>query len=404
MPSARLRRCPSPNEVVRIERAAGAVNAAVTPLTNRATISSVPSVAIVPRIDAAISATSPHTSTRFRPRTSAHRPPKSRNPPYPRTNAETIHCSSPSATCSSEPIAGSATCTSERSSVSRNTTPPRTTSSSFSAEVQRASWSRFVGAFSKLSLLTGSLLSGSRRHRSTIWIDHLHLDDIVPLTRYTAVMSATEHPLRKDAERNRQRILEAARELFAERGLGVTLNDVAHHAGVGVGTVYRRFPDKEVLIDTLFQEQLDEWARIYEEGLHDPDPWHAVVSTHERALELWAHNRGLKENLLGSPHASKRATQQRAQLHPLAAKLIERAQAAGEIRADATTQDYGVVLMMVSAVMDAAEDVSPELWRRYLRIALQGLRPEGTPLDPLLVPAVEPEQMERLLIGAWKRR
>src|SRR3954452_17590996 len=215
---------------------------------------------------------------------------------------------------------------------------------------------------------------------------------------------ATTRPLRKDAAKNRERLLTAARELFAEHGLGVTLNDVAHHAGVGVGTVYRRFPDKELLIDTLFQDQLDEWARIYEEGLAAPDPWHAVVSTHERALELWAHNRGLKEILLGSPQASERATQQRAQLHPLAAKLIERAQAAGEIRADATTQDYGVVLMMVGAVMDAAEDVSPELWRRYLRIALQGLRPEATPLEPLPVAAVEPTQMEELLIGAWKRR
>src|SRR3954453_18076530 len=219
-----------------------------------------------------------------------------------------------------------------------------------------------------------------------------------------APITPVERPLRKDAERNRIRIRAAAGELFAQRGLGATLNDVAHHAGVGVGTVYRRFPDKEVLIDTLFQEQLDEWARIYDEGLDDPDPWHAVVSTHERALELWANNRGLKEILLGSPHASERARQQRAQLHPLAAKLIERAQTAGEIRADATTQDYGVVLMMVSAVMDAGEDVSPELWRRYLRIALQGLRPEGTPLDPLLVEAVQPEQMEQLLVGAWKRR
>src|SRR4051794_30959513 len=235
-------------------------------------------------------------------------------------------------------------------------------------------------------------------------ISTVHLVQGRPLTRYTPVVSSTEQPLRKDAERNRERILEAARELFAERGLGVTLNDVAHHAGVGVGTVYRRFPDKELLIDTLFQEQLDEWARIYEEGLHDPDPWHAVVSTHERALELWAHNRGLKDIPLGAPHASGRATQQRAQLRPLAAKLIERAQAAGEIRADATTQDYGVVLMMVGAVMDAAEDLSPDLWRRYLRIALQGLRPEGTPLDPLPVAAVQPEQMEQLLIGAWKRR
>src|SRR3954453_20190092 len=217
-------------------------------------------------------------------------------------------------------------------------------------------------------------------------------------------MSAAGQPLRKDAERNRQRILDAARELFAKRGLGVTLNDIAHHAGVGVGTVYRRFPDKEGLVDTLFQEHLDAWARLFEEGLADPDAWHAVVSVHERALELWARNRALKEILLGAPQTSKRATQQRAQLHPLAAKLIERAQAAGEVRPDATTQDFGVVMMMVGQVMDAAEDVAPELWRRYLRIALQGLRPEGAPLEPFSVAAVKPTQMDDLFAGSWRRR
>jgi AcrR family transcriptional regulator len=227
---------------------------------------------------------------------------------------------------------------------------------------------------------------------------HLSTSATVPL------VPATKQPLRKDAERNRQRILEAARELFAERGLGVTLNDIAHHAGVGVGTVYRRFPDKEPLIETLFQEQLDEWQRLFEEGLADPDPWQAIVTVHERALELWARNRGLKEIVLGSPNASKRGTKQRAQLHPFAAKLIERAQSAGLVRPDATTQDFGVVLMMVAAVMDAAEDVDPELWRRYLRIALQGLRAEGAPLEPLLVQAVEPTQMDELLVGIWKRR
>jgi len=213
----------------------------------------------------------------------------------------------------------------------------------------------------------------------------------------------SDQPLRKDAERNRLRILAAARELFAMRGLSATLNDIAHHAGVGVGTVYRRFPDKEVLIDELFQEHLNDWEALFEEGLADPDPWHAVVSVHERALELWARNRGLKEIILGSPHASKRATQQRAQLHPLAAKLIERAQAAGVVRPDATTQDFGVVMMMVGEVIDAAAEVKPDLWRRYLRIALQGLRPEGSPLEPLPVDAVKATQMDDLLLGAWKR-
>lgn len=217
-------------------------------------------------------------------------------------------------------------------------------------------------------------------------------------------VSSEARPLRKDAERNRERILEAARELFAERGLGVTLNDVAHHAGVGVATVYRRFPDKEVLIDMLFQEHLDAWARIFEEGLADPDPWHAVVSVHERALELWAGNRGLKEILLGSPQATRRAARQRAQLHPLAAKLIERAQAAGVVRGDAETQDFGVALLMLGAVMDAAQDLEPDLWRRYLHITFQGLRPEGAPLEPLPVAAPRPTQMDKLLVGIWKHR
>ncbi len=63
------------------------------------------------------------------------------------------------------------------------------------------------------------------------------------------MISGEEKPLRRDAERNRVRILAAARELFAARGLGVTLNDIAHHAGVGVGTVYRRFPDRSELIE-----------------------------------------------------------------------------------------------------------------------------------------------------------
>ncbi len=62
------------------------------------------------------------------------------------------------------------------------------------------------------------------------------------------------------------------------------------------------------------------------------------------------------------------------------------------------------MMLMVGEVMDAAEDVKPELWRRYLRIALQGPRPEGAPLEPLPVAAVKPKQMDDLLVGNWKRR
>ncbi|MCB0874295.1 MAG: TetR/AcrR family transcriptional regulator [Thermoleophilia bacterium] len=214
-------------------------------------------------------------------------------------------------------------------------------------------------------------------------------------------MSTSGQPLRRDAARNRERILAAARELFAERGLGATLNEIARHAGVGVGTVYRRFPDKDALIDSLFDDHLDAWQALFQEGLADPDPWRAIVTVHERALELWANDRAMKEIVLGSPHASVRSTRQRARLHPLAAALIERAQAAGEVRADATTQDFGVALVMIGAVMDAAEQVNPDVWRRYLRIVLQGLRPQGADLEPLAIPAVAPEQMAELLLGIW---
>ncbi len=75
-------------------------------------------------------------------------------------------------------------------------------------------------------------------------------------------LTEPDKPLRRDAERNRQRILDAARELFAEHGLGVTLNDIAHHAGVGVGTVYRRFPDKAQLIEELFEQRLEDLVSL----------------------------------------------------------------------------------------------------------------------------------------------
>lgn len=218
-------------------------------------------------------------------------------------------------------------------------------------------------------------------------------------------MTATKKPKRKDAARNRQRILDAAKELFAEHGLSVTLHDIARCAGVGVGTIYRHFPDKKPLIDAVFEEHLAEMTALFEQALADPDPWHGIVWSHEQLLEHQARNRGLKELLLGTtPDAPDRARQLRAQLHPLAAQLIKRGQAAGVVRADCETQDFGLLQTMVGAVMDAAEDVDPDLWRRYYTIALQGLRPEGAPLEALPVPPLPPERMEELLVGQWKRR
>src|SRR4051794_23734833 len=113
-------------------------------------------------------------------------------------------------------------------------------------------------------------------------------------------MTSAEKPKRKDAARNRGRILDAAKALFAERGLSVTLHDIAARAGVGVATIYRHYPDKKPLIDALFDEQLAEMTAIFEEALRNPDPWESIVWCHEQALEHQAHNRGLRELLLGT--------------------------------------------------------------------------------------------------------
>ena len=102
---------------------------------------------------------------------------------------------------------------------------------------------------------------------------------------------APARTLRKDAERNRQRILEAAAEVFTERGFEATLDDVARHAGVGVGTVYRRFPDKGSLADALFMERIDRLVGMAEHTQDQPDAWAALVSFLENAAGMLAGDR-----------------------------------------------------------------------------------------------------------------
>jgi AcrR family transcriptional regulator len=217
-------------------------------------------------------------------------------------------------------------------------------------------------------------------------------------------MAVDERPLRRDAERNRQRILDAARELFADRGLGVTLNDIAHHAGVGVGTVYRRFPDKAQLIDGLFEQRLEEFLGLMNAALDDPDPWHGFAGFLEKSLELQTADRGLRELVLGAPGRHERVSQLRAQLYPLGEQLVQRARDAGQLRPDCEAQDTAILQLMLGLVIDMAHDVAPELWRRYLAIILQGLRANPAPPTPLTPPALSPERMDDVLVASWNTR
>src|SRR4051794_2202370 len=160
---------------------------------------------------------------------------------------------------------------------------------------------------------------------------------IPPLWRYAgrlAMTPATTKPLRADAERNRQRLLAAAAELFAERGVDVTLDDVAHRAGVGVGTAYRRFAHKEQLIDALFEDRIDAFAALAEEALAEPDPWTGFTMFLERAAERHAADRGLQQLMFSTAHGQERCAHARERIKPLVERIVARAQEDGSLRGD----------------------------------------------------------------------
>jgi AcrR family transcriptional regulator len=180
-------------------------------------------------------------------------------------------------------------------------------------------------------------------------------------------------PLRADAARNRERILEAATEVFAQRGLDATLDDVARRAGVGVGTVYRRFANKEALVDALFEHAIDGIVGLAEEAYRRSDSWEGLVWFFEHATQLQAMDRGLREVLIHSGHGRERVARARERIVPATSRLMERAQADGRLRPDIVPEDFPIIEMMVGAVAEYTNDVSPDLWRRYLGIVLDGL-------------------------------
>jgi AcrR family transcriptional regulator len=203
--------------------------------------------------------------------------------------------------------------------------------------------------------------------------------------------------LRRDAQRNRDRIVAAARELFAQRGIEVTLNEVAHYAGVGVGTVYRRFPHKDALVAEVFESRLAEVEVLIRAAADDPDPWQGLIGFIYGSLEVQATDRALSDILLGAPLAIERLRQMRAEMVPIAADLIERARRAGAVRADFDTSDLPVLLVMLRTALDVTRVAAPEAWRRFAAILLQGIRPPGSPVERLTVAPVGVEQIDAVM-------
>ena len=205
--------------------------------------------------------------------------------------------------------------------------------------------------------------------------------------------------LRRDAERNRRRILAAARRLIAERGLGVGYEEIAREADVGVGTVYRRFPTREGLFHELFHDRVDAVVGILEEALAVEDPWEGLCQFMKRDFELQSSDRGLREFMLGHADSTELRRRSRERIQPLVAQLVERAQTAGRLRADVGQGDIEIILAMVGGLMDASIHVEPDLWRRYLAMVLDGIQRGGRHDE---IPGKPPDQTElEQILARW---
>jgi AcrR family transcriptional regulator len=189
-------------------------------------------------------------------------------------------------------------------------------------------------------------------------------------------LSTVAHrPLRADARRNREKILAAAATAFGQSGLECQVEDIARRAGVGVGTVYRHFPTKDALVTALTEAHFERLADTVEDALAEGgDPWDVFAAAIWRAAEPAAADVAWCEIVAGHPSAIAGALRGQQRLAAATATLIERAQAAGHMRPDATVLDVRAIMCGLGHVATAQRGGAPLDWRRYLEIALDGLR------------------------------
>ncbi|MGW4370741.1 TetR/AcrR family transcriptional regulator [Nocardia takedensis] len=211
-----------------------------------------------------------------------------------------------------------------------------------------------------------------------------------------ATAPAPPRRLRADAARNQQRIVAAARELFADHGLEITLDDVAERAGVGVGTVYRRFANKKELIAEVFEQNVAEFAAAAEEAARHDDAWLGLVQFFEYACRHLATNRGFSEVMLELEEDDvDRFASVRDRMKPTIAGVIERAAAAGALAPGVEASDFFALIHMVDAIAEFSKPVNPATWQRYMAIALNGVRSDSVPRRELTTPPLTDDEVDQ---------
>jgi AcrR family transcriptional regulator len=191
--------------------------------------------------------------------------------------------------------------------------------------------------------------------------------------------------LRSDAERNRAKILDAACEAFTEGGLDVSMEQVARRAGVGIATLYRRFPTRPDLIAAAFEAKMLAYADAVAEALAEPDPWVGFCLHLERVCAMQAADQGFTDVLTMTFPTAPGFESERVRAYEGCVELFARAKAAGRLRADFVPEDLVMVLMANAGVVTATGDAAPETWRRFVAYMLQAFaadRAEPLPEPP----------------------
>jgi AcrR family transcriptional regulator len=196
-----------------------------------------------------------------------------------------------------------------------------------------------------------------------------------------AGQAARARRLRADAARNREAVLSAAREVFAEVGLDAPLEEIARRAGVGIGTLYRRFPCREQLVSAALIDKITAYADVAERALAEPDPWAGFSGFVRRICAMQAGDRGLSDLLLITLAPSEQLEAARARANRSVIALIDKAKAAGRLRADMVGEDLLLMLIGNRAIAAAAGADAPRALPRFVALMLDAFRPHpGTSL------------------------
>lgn len=189
--------------------------------------------------------------------------------------------------------------------------------------------------------------------------------------------------------RTRAKLLAAADEYLAQRGMPIAFNELAAFAGVGVGTVYRHFASPAALADELIDQRVDAVVAVLDRAGALEDPVAALRQAVIGVCELQAADRSLAQALAG-PHFDPI----RERILPVTRRIVERAEASGRMRPEFSGTDFGVLVWLGDALHRYAGHVDQRLWRRYVEALLDGLIASGEPRRPLSVPALDFERMD----------